>query len=123
MADRKAIEHSMIFELLTIKDFFSHFNDGYCVEIPSDKTKLDNLLNYLFTQKAVWKFYATLTNGTWFHGIHVIFPKDKDTDSAMRHICELLGTYSYCVIESGTQTVVDTNGDVISFTDFTEMYD
>lgn len=113
----------MIFELFTIKDFFSYFGDGYCVEIPSDKTKLDNLLNYLFTQKAVWKFYATLTNGTWFHGIHIIFPKDKDTDSAMRHICELLGTYSYCVIESGTQTVVDTNGDVISFADFTEMYD
>lgn len=113
----------MTFELLTIKDFFSYFGNGYCVEMPLDKTKLNKLLNYLSAQEAVWKFYATLTNGNWFHGIHVIFPKDKDTDSAMRHICELLGTYSYCVIESGTQTVVDTNGDVISFTDFTEMYD
>lgn len=122
MADRKTIEYGMTFELLTIKDFFSYFGDGYCVEMPSDKIKLDNLLNYLSTQKAVWKFYATLTNSYWFHGMHIIFPKDKDTDSAMRHICELLGTYSYCVIESGTQTVVDTNGDVISFADFTEMY-
>ena len=113
----------MIFELPTIKDFFSYFGNGYCVEIPLDKTKLNKLLNYLSAQEAVWKFYATLINGNRFHGIHVIFPKDKDTDSAMRHICELLGTYSYCVIESGTQTVVDTNGDVISFTDFTEMYD
>ena len=114
----------MTFGLLTIKDFSSYFRDGYCVEMPSDKIKLDNLLNYLSTQKAVWKFYATLTNSYWFHGMHIIFPKDndKDTDSAMRHICELLGTYSYCVIESGTQTVVDTNGDVISFADFTEMY-
>ena len=113
----------MTFELLTIKDFFSYFGNGYCVEMPLDKTKLNKLLNYLSAQEAVWKFYATLINGNWFHEIHVIFPKDKDTDSAMRHICELLGTYSYCIIESGTQTVVDTNGDVISFTDFTEMYD
>lgn len=123
MADRKTIEHCMTFELLTIKDFSSYFGDGYCVEMPSDKTKLNNLLNYLSAQKAVWKLYVTLINSNWFHGIHIIFPKDKDTDSAMLHICELLGTYSYCVIESGTQTVVDTNGDVISFADFTEMYD
>lgn len=87
----------MTFELLTIKDFFSYFGNGYCVEMPLDKTKLNKLLNYLSAQEAVWKFYATLINGNWFHGIHVIFPKDKDTDSAMRHICELLGTYSYCI--------------------------
>ena len=67
----------MIFELFTIKDFFSYFGDGYCIEMPSNKTKLDNLLNYLSTQKAVWKFYATLTNGTWFHGIHITFQNEK----------------------------------------------
>lgn len=67
----------MIFELLTIKDFFSHFGDGYCVEMPSDKTKLNNLLNYLSAQKAVWKFYATLINSNWFHGIRITFQNEK----------------------------------------------
>lgn len=123
MANRKTIEHSMIFELLTIKDFFSHFNDGYCVEMPLDKTKLDNLLNYLFTQKAVWKFYATLTNGTWFHGIHITFQNEKHikAETIMQNICKMLGIGSYCVHAGGTQTIIDAEGDVIAFVDFSEM--
>ena len=123
MADRKTIEHCMIFELLIIKDFFSHFNDGYCVEIPSDKTKLDNLLNYLFTQKAVWKFYATLTNGTWFHGIHITFQNEKHIkdETIMQNICKIFGMGSYCVYAGGTQTIIDAEGDIIAFVDFPEM--
>ena len=51
------------------------------------------------------------------------FSKNTDTDSIMRHICGLLEIGSYCIVEGGTQTVIDTNGDVISFADFTEKYD
>ncbi len=123
MADRKTIEYGMIFELLTIKDFFSHFNDGYCVEMPSDKTKLDNLLNYLSTQKAVWKFYAILTNGNWFHGIHITFQNEKHikAEAIMQNICKMLGIGSYCVYAGGIQTIIDAEGDVIAFVDFSEM--
>ena len=123
MADRKTIEYGMIFELLAIKDFFSHFNDGYCVEMPSDKTKLDNLLNYLSTQKAVWKFYATLTNGNWFHGIHITFQNEKHikAEAIMQNICKMLGIGSYCVHAGGIQTIIDAEGDVIAFVDFSEM--
>ncbi len=123
MADRKTIEYGMIFELFTIKDFFSHFNDGYCVEMPSDKTKLDNLLNYLSTQKAVWKFYAILTNGNWFHGIHITFQNEKHikAEAIMQNICKMLGIGSYCVYAGGIQTIIDAEGDVIAFVDFSEM--
>ena len=123
MANRKTIEHSMIFELLTIKDFFSHFNDGYCVEMPLDKTKLDNLLNYLSAQKTVWKFYATLTNGNWFHGIHITFQNEKHikAEAIMQNICKMLGIGSYCVYAGGIQTIIDAEGDVIAFVDFSEM--
>ena len=123
MADRKTIEYGMIFELLTIKDFFSHFNDGYCVEMPSDKTKLDNLLNYLSTQKAVWKFYAILINGNWFHGIHITFQNEKHikAEAIMQNICKMLGIGSYCVYAGGIQTIIDAEGDVIAFVDFSEM--
>ncbi|WP_294598575.1 hypothetical protein [uncultured Phocaeicola sp.] len=123
MANRKTIEHCMIFELFTIKDFFSYFGDGYCIEMPSNKTKLDNLLNYLSTQKAVWKFYATLTNGTWFHGIHITFQNEKriKAETIMQNICKILGIGSYCVYAGGTQTIIDAEGDVIAFVDFSEM--
>lgn len=120
MADRKTIEHSMIFELLTIKDFFSHFGDGYCVEMPSDKTKLDDLLKYLSDQEAEWKFYATFTNGNWFHGIHITFQKKKllEAETIMLYICEMLKIGSYCLCEGYTQVIIDTDGDVIGFADF-----
>lgn len=113
----------MIFELLTIKDFFSHFNDGYCVEMPLDKTKLDNLLNYLFTQKAVWKFYAMLINSNWFHGIHITFQNEKhiEVETIMQNICKMLGIGSYYVYAGGTQTIIDAEGDIIAFVDFPEM--
>lgn len=113
----------MIFELFTIKDFFSYFGDGYCIEMPSNKTKLGNLLNYLSTQKAVWKFYATLTNGTWFHGIHITFQNEKriKAETIMQNICKILGIGSYCVYAGGTQTIIDAEGDVIAFVDFSEM--
>lgn len=112
----------MIFELLTIKDFFSHFGDGYCVEMPSDKTKLNNLLNYLSAQKAVWKLYATLTNGNWFHGIHITFQNEKHikAETIMQNICKILGIGSYCVYAGGTQTIIDAEGDVIAFVDFSK---
>lgn len=123
MANRKTIEYGMIFELLTIKDFFSHFGDGYCIEMPLDKTKLDNLLNYLSAQEAVWKFYATLTNGNWFHGIHITFQNEKHikAETIMHNICKILGIGSYCVYAGGTQTIIDAEGDVIAFVDFSEM--
>ena len=41
----------------------------------------------------------------------------------MRHVCELLGIDSYCVVEGVAQTVVDTSGDVLAFADFTERHE
>lgn len=113
----------MTFELLTIKDFSSYFGDGYCVEMPSDKTKLNNLLNYLSAQKAVWKLYATLINSNWFHGIHIIFQNEKHikAEAIMQNICKMLGIGSYCVYAGGIQTIIDAEGDVIAFVDFSEM--
>ena len=110
----------MTYELLPVKDFFRSFGDGYCVEIPANQNQLNTLLTYLRELNAQWRFYATLSNGNWFHGMHIIFPKNTDTDSIMQHICELLEIGSYCIIEGGTQTIVDTNRDVISFMDFKE---
>ena len=113
----------MTFELLHVKDFYQHFGNGYCVEIPSNQDQLDRLQNFLRVQKAQWRFYATFCVGNWFHGMHIVFPRNTDTDSIMRDICELLEIYSYCIVEGGTQTVVDVHDDVISFVDFTEKYD
>ena len=100
MADRKAIEHSMIFELPTIKDFFSYFGNGYCVEMPLDKTKLNKLLNYLSAQENEKRIKA---------------------ETIMQNICKILGIGSYCVYAGGTQTIIDAEGDVIAFVDFSEM--
>lgn len=113
----------MIFELHDVTDFFSCFGDGYCVEMPTDQDQLGRLLDFLCAQRAQWRFYATCSNGNWFHGVHIAFPKNTDTDAAMRHVCELLGIDSYCVVEGGTQTVVDTSGDVLAFADFTERHE
>lgn len=110
----------MTFELLPVKDFYRHFGDGYCVEIPTNQDQLDRLQNFLREHNDQWRFYATFFNDNWFHGMHIVFPKNTDTDSIMRHICGLLEICSYCIVEGGTQTVVDTNGDVLSFADFTE---
>lgn len=113
----------MTFELLTIKDFFSYFGNGYCVEMPLDKTKLNKLLNYLSAQEAVWKFYATLINGNWFHGIHITFQNEKHIkdETIMQNICKIFGMGSYCVYAGGTQTIIDAEGDIIAFVDFPEM--
>ena len=113
----------MTFELLPIDDFYRRFGDGYCVEMPVGQGKLDRIMTFLHGRNARWRFYATFCNGSWFHGMHVAFPKNKDTDSIMQHVCELLEIGSYCVVEGGTQTVVDASGDVLSFADFTEKYD
>lgn len=113
----------MIFELLSIKKFYRYFGDGYCVEMPTDQNQLDKLLMFLCEQNAQWKFYATLSNGNWFHGMHIAFPKNTDTDSIIRQVCKLLGIGSYCVVEGGTQTIVNTSNNVLSFADFTEMYE
>lgn len=113
----------MTFGLLTIKDFSLYFGDGYCVEMPSDKIKLNELLNYLSAKDAVWKFYATLTSGNWFHGIHITFQSEKHIKAGtiMQNICEMLGIGSYCVYAGSTQTIVDGEGDVIAFADFSEV--
>ena len=50
----------MILNCFNINYFFLDFGNGYCVEMPSDKKDLDKLLDYLFSQKVEWKFYATL---------------------------------------------------------------
>ena len=113
----------MTFELLPVKDFYRHFGDGYCVEISTNPKHFDRLLAFLCELNAQWRFYTTLSNDYWFHGMHIVFPKGKDMDSIMRHVCELLEINSYCIVEGGTQTVVDTNGDILSFADFTEKYD
>lgn len=113
----------MIFELLPIKKFYRYFGDGYCVEMPTDPNQLDKLLMFLCEQNAQWKFYATLSNGNWFHGMHIAFPKNTDTDSIIRQVCKLLGIVSYCVVEGGTQTIVDTSDNVLSFADFTERHE
>lgn len=122
MAYRKEIEN-MTFEFLSTKDYYQHFGDGYCIRMPANQQALDRLLKILHEHNAQWRLYATLTNDNWFHGVHIVFPKNTDADSIMRHICELLEIGSYCIVEGGTQTVVDVHGDVISFADFTEMYD
>lgn len=72
---------------------------------------------------AVWKFYATLTNGNWFHGIHITFQSEKhiNTETIMQNICEMLGIGSYCVYAGSTQTIVDGEGYVIAFADFSEV--
>ena len=113
----------MNFELTEVKDFYSHFGDGYCMELPTGKPDLDAVLKFLSAQKNQWRFYATCPNGYWFHGVHIVFPKNTNTDVAMRHVCELLEIDSYCVVEGGTQTVVDTSGDVLAFADFTERHE
>lgn len=113
----------MTFGLLTIKDLSSYFGDGYCVEMPSDEIRLNELLNYLSAKDAVWKFYATLTSGNWFHGIHITFQSEKHikAETVMQNICEMLGIGSYCVYAGSTQTIVDGEGDVIAFADFSEV--
>ena len=114
----------MIFELHDVTDFFSCFGDGYCVEMPVGQDKLDRIMTFLRGQNAQWRFYATtFSGGNWFHGMHIVFSKNTNTDSIMRHICGLLEIGSYCIVDGGTQTVVDIHGDVISFADFTEKYD
>lgn len=110
----------MIFELVLEKDFYQHFGDGYCMEMPASQNRLDRLLNFLYEQNALWRFYAIFSNGIWFHGIHIVFPKNADADSAIQDVCKWSGSTSYCAIENGTQTVFDTDGDVIAFADFTE---
>lgn len=114
----------MTFELLPVKDFYRYFGNGYCIEMPTNSHFLDRLLALLCEHNAQWRFYTTtFSGGNWFHGMHIVFPKDTNTDSIMRHICDLLEIGFYCIVEGGTQTLVDTNGDVISFADFTEKYD
>ena len=113
----------MTFELLSVKDFYRHFGNGYCVEMPTNQDQLDRLQKFLCEQNVQWKFYATFSNDCWFHGMHIVFSKNINTDSIMRHICGLLEIGSYCIVDGGTQTVVDIHGDVISFADFTEKYD
>ena len=122
MADRKEIE-TMTFELLPVNDFYRHFGDGYCLEMPLNKKRLDDLLNYLSTQKAMWKFYATLTSGNWFHGIYITFQNEKHikVETIMQNICKMFGIGSYCVYTGGTQTIIDAEGDVIAFVDFPEI--
>lgn len=39
----------------------------------------------------------------------------------MQNICKILGIGSYCVYAGGTQTIIDAEGDVIAFVDFSEM--
>lgn len=39
----------------------------------------------------------------------------------MQNICEMLGIGSYCVYAGSTQTIVDGEGDVIAFADFSEV--
>ena len=63
----------MILNCFNINYFFLDFGNGYCVEMPSDKKDLDKLLDYLFSQKVEWKFYATLTGRKWFHGIYITY--------------------------------------------------
>lgn len=111
----------MTFELVPEKDFYQHFGYGYCMEMPANKNRLDRLLNFLCEQNAQWRFYATFSHGIWFHGIHIVFPKNADADSAIREVCKCSGGTSYCVIEGGTQTIFDTEGDVIAFADCTEV--
>ena len=67
----------MILNCFNINYFFLDFGNGYCVEMPSDKKDLDKLLDYLFSQKVEWKFYATLTGRKWFHGIYITFKNRK----------------------------------------------
>lgn len=67
------MSHNMILNCFNINYFFLDFGNGYCVEMPSDKKDLDKLLDYLFSQKVEWKFYATLTGRKWFHGIYITF--------------------------------------------------
>lgn len=65
------MSHNMILNCFNINYFFLDFGNGYCVEMPSDKKDLDKLLDYLFSQKVEWKFYATLTGRKWFHGMYL----------------------------------------------------
>lgn len=115
----------MNFELTEVKDFYSHFGDGYCMELPTGKPDLDAVLKFLSAQKAQWRFYATLYDGEWFHGMHITFQNKKfqEVEPVMQKLCRLAGTTSYGVYEGYTQTVMDIDGDIIAFSDFTEAYE
>ena len=116
------MSHNMILNCFNINYFFLDFGNGYCVEMPSDKKDLDKLLDYLFSQKVEWKFYATLTGRKWFHGIYITFKNRKhlEVTSIMKDICMILKIDSYGLCENYTQSIIDIEGDVIAFADFSE---
>ena len=96
------MSHNMILNCFNINYFFLDFGNGYCVEMPTDKKDLDKLLDYLFSQKVEWKFYATLTGRKWFHGISITFKNRKNLEvtSIMKDICMILKIDSYCLCEN-----------------------
>lgn len=115
----------MDFELVAFDDFYLHFGDGYCIDFPSTQDKLDMLTRQLSELGARWRFYASFRDGTWHHGVHITFPwKDSERGmDVMGGIIRTLGLGDYACYDGFSAVVIDADGDLVSFMDFTEAYD
>lgn len=112
-------------QLLTIREAKSYFNDGCYIEIPSERNRFDDLLGYLSVKKIIWEFYTIINDDIQQQGIHLTF-QDKsyiEAEPIILKICRMLGVRYYCLCEGRTQTVIDIEGDVVAFADFSEEQD
>lgn len=68
------------------------------------------ILRHTYRKKMVsWNIYITFKNR-----------KHLEVTSIMKDICMILKIDSYCLCENYTQSIIDIEGDVIAFADFSE---
>lgn len=117
----------MYFELIPLKDFYSHFGDGYSITLPSSKAKCDELAQLLTAHGAQWKYYATLDDNAhgWIVGMHITFPgmSYKDVEPIMRQACVISSAGEFCNFDGASASVVDADGDIVAWQDFSAAYD
>lgn len=101
----------MYFELIPLKDFYSHFGDGYSITLPSSKAKCDELAQLLTAHGAQWRYYATLDDDAheWIVGMHITFPgmSYKDVEPIMRQACVISSAGEFCNFDGASASVVD----------------
>ena len=58
----------------------------------------------------------------WETSVYITFKNRKhlEVTSIMKDICMILKIDSYCLCENYTQSIIDIEGDVIAFADFSE---
>ncbi|MRJ08776.1 hypothetical protein EQP59_04965 [Ornithobacterium rhinotracheale] len=112
----------MQFKLQIINDLLSEFGEGYCIEMPTSKSKLDEVLNFLKENDGKFHFYANLEekNKKWFHGIHINFGEKEwgEIETIMSKVCKILDLNSYCALDHSQSIVIDADNDLVGWVCF-----